>query len=598
VILFKRLAGEFHFGFYPDFLDTKRKVLYVESSCIISLDIDKMATIFPEQFPKLGLEQLRGEAKVFQALKTQLGNEYDVFYNVYWHQKPDDHSRQRDGEIDFIITHPRYGILVVEVKGGVFIQYHAEDDSWRSTDMGLDVNSIHNPYNQARKNKYALIDNLHQHSSFRQFDKGELDSKLNVGYCVAFPDVTRISGHLPDYAKDEITLFEFDINNAAKRIPKIMEYYAQNITIDQELLKKAHVEIKNILAPLLTMDRSMPYWIKEEEKRMIELTEDQFNLLTVIQCLKQASIYGCAGSGKTLLALKKAEKAAALNQKTLLCCFNSILGKNFRRFSEGKENLIADNFHNIMWELLSPFTDDPTRLLKDDEFMQYVIDFDIPKFDCILIDEAQDFSKDQLDILNYLLKKDGTLYYFWDSNQKIIRDDVNIPENVPKLVLNTNLRNTEKIFDEIKLHYHEDLELIHKGPEGRKVKVCESYKAQNAQDLFLKLRKELNDLIVEHQIKPEDITILSFMAKDKSLLKDFTYKEIPVICFEDEPVARSIRVDTVRRFKGMESPVIIVTEMDNEKSMNDPLLWDDMCYVSYSRAKNHLVILPPDNVKL
>jgi len=557
-----------------------------------------MATIFPEQFPKLGLEQLRGEAKVFQALKTQLGNEYDVFYNVYWHQKPDDHSRQRDGEIDFIITHPRYGILVVEVKGGVFIQYHAEDDSWRSTDMGLDVNSIHNPYNQARKNKYALIDNLHQHSSFRQFDKGELDSKLNVGYCVAFPDVTRISGHLPDYAKDEITLFEFDINNAAKRIPKIMEYYAQNITIDQELLKKAHVEIKNILAPLLTMDRSMPYWIKEEEKRMIELTEDQFNLLTVIQCLKQASIYGCAGSGKTLLALKKAEKAAALNQKTLLCCFNSILGKNFRRFSEGKENLIADNFHNIMWELLSPFTDDPTRLLKDDEFMQYVIDFDIPKFDCILIDEAQDFSKDQLDILNYLLKKDGTLYYFWDSNQKIIRDDVNIPENVPKLVLNTNLRNTEKIFDEIKLHYHEDLELIHKGPEGRKVKVCESYKAQNAQDLFLKLRKELNDLIVEHQIKPEDITILSFMAKDKSLLKDFTYKEIPVICFEDEPVARSIRVDTVRRFKGMESPVIIVTEMDNEKSMNDPLLWDDMCYVSYSRAKNHLVILPPDNVKL
>lgn len=557
-----------------------------------------MATIFPEQFPKLGLEQLRGEAKVFQALKTQLGNEFDVFYNVYWHQKPDDHSRQRDGEIDFIITHPRYGILVVEVKGGVFIQYHAEDDSWRSTDMGLDVNSIHNPYNQARKNKYALIDNLLQHSSFRQFEKGELDSKLNVGYCVAFPDVTRISGHLPDYAKDEITLFEFDVSNAAKRIPKIMEYYAQNITIDQELLKKAHVEIKNILAPLLTMDRSMPYWIKEEEKRMIELTEDQFTLLTTIQYLKQASIYGCAGSGKTLLALKKAEKSASLNQKTLLCCFNSILGKNFRKFSEGKENLIADNFHNIMWELLSPFTDDSTRLLKDDEFMQYVIDFDIKKFDCILIDEAQDFSKDQLDILNYLLKKDGTLYYFWDSNQKIIRDDVNIPENVPKLVLNTNLRNTEKIFDEIKLHYHEDLELIHKGPEGRKVKVCESYKAQNAQDLFLKLRKELNDLIVEHQIKPEEITILSFMAKDKSLLKDFTYKEIPVVCFEDEPVARSIRVDTVRRFKGMESPVIIVTEMDNEKSMNDPLLWDDMCYVSYSRAKNHLVILPPDNVKL
>ena len=557
-----------------------------------------MAIIFPEQFPRLGLEQLRGEAKVFQALKTQLSSEYDVFYNVYWHQKPDLHSRQRDGEIDFIITHPRYGILVVEVKGGVFIQYHAEDDSWRSTDMGLDVNSIHNPYNQARKNKYALIDNLLQHSQFSEYEKNTLDTKLNVGYCVAFPDVSRISGNLPDYAKKEITLLEFDINNIMKRIPQIMGYYAQNITIDGEVLKKAHIEIKNILAPLLTMERSMPYWIKEEEKRIIELTEEQFNLLNIIQYLKQASIYGCAGSGKTLLALKKAEKSAMLNQRTLLCCFNTILGKNFRKFSEGKENLTADNFHSAMLELLAPYIGNPTRILKDEEIMQYVLDFDPPKFDCILIDEAQDFSKDQLDILNYLLKKDGILYYFWDSNQKIIRNEVNIPESVPKLVLNTNLRNTEKIFDEIKLHYHEDLELAHKGPEGRKVKVCPAYKAGDAQDLFSRLRRELNDLIVVHQIKPDEITILSYMAKDKSLLKDFTFNDIPVLCFEDEPVAKSIRIDTVRRFKGMESPVIIVTEMDNEKSMSEPVLWDDMCYVSFSRAKNHLVILPPDNVKL
>ncbi len=57
-------------------------------------------------------------------------------------------------------------------------------------------------------------------------------------------------------------------------------------------------------------------------------------------------------------------------------------------------------------------------------------------------------------------------------------------------------------------------------------------------------------------------------------------------------------INFVRWVIDMESSVIIVTEMDNEKSINDPLLWDDMCYVSYSRAKNHLVILPPDNVKL
>ena len=183
-----------------------------------------MATIYPEQFPVLCLENLRGESKVFNALKTQLNNEYNVFYSVYWHQKPDMHSRQRDGEIDFIVTHPKYGILVIEVKGGIFIQYQPETDAWRSTDVSVEAHEIHNPYTQVRKNKYVLIDNLLHHSPFNSHDKSSLDPKLNIGYCVAFPDVNRIEGHLPDYAVPEITMLDSDINNIAKRIPQIMAY--------------------------------------------------------------------------------------------------------------------------------------------------------------------------------------------------------------------------------------------------------------------------------------------------------------------------------------------------------------------------------------
>jgi superfamily I DNA and RNA helicase len=314
--------------------------------------------------------------------------------------------------------------------------------------------------------------------------------------------------------------------------------------------------------------------------------------------VKQASIYGCAGSGKTLLAQKKAEKAAQQNQRTLLCCFNLILGKNFRKFSQGKENLLADNFHNVMKELLLPFDGVNIDFNDDEEILNATITNDIPQFDCILIDEAQDFSEEKLETLRCLLKQDGILYYFWDSNQKIIRNDVNVPDNIFKFQLNTNLRNTVKIFELIQQHYHEDLHLRHKGPEGRDVKVCAPYKADNSQDLFSKLRSELNLLLNQQGLSPKDITILSFKAMMKSVLADFTYNNVNIDCFKDEATPNSIRIDTVRRFKGMESPVVIVTEMDNEKSMDDPLLWDDMCYVSYSRAKNHLIILPPDNVTL
>jgi DNA helicase IV len=52
-------------------------------------------------------------------------------------------------------------------------------------------------------------------------------------------------------------------------------------------------------------------------------------------------------------------------------------------------------------------------------------------------------------------------------------------------------------------------------------------------------------------------------------------------------------VDTVRRFKGLESEVVIITELDelNEKEKE---LKENLLYVSFSRAKNHLIIVPSE----
>lgn len=64
-----------------------------------------MATMFPNTFPKGLIEYLRGEAKVFEALKTQFDKNWVVFTNVLWSQSVSD-SSIRDCETDFIISHP------------------------------------------------------------------------------------------------------------------------------------------------------------------------------------------------------------------------------------------------------------------------------------------------------------------------------------------------------------------------------------------------------------------------------------------------------------------------------------------------------------
>ena len=547
--------------------------------------------MYPNNFPKSLVDYLRGEAKVYEALKEQLDNNWTVYSNVIWANTST--PSVRDGEIDFIISHPKYGVLVLEVKGGMQIVFHPETDSWNSIDANMNGHDIKNPYEQARTNKYSLLNQLTHAPELRRYQSNELNEILNVRYVVVFPDVTRISsGNLPTYASLDFTLFEHDVRfNLNKRFLSILKHKE----VSPALSETCHKNLKTMLAPNFTLDRSLKHWINDEEHQMMELTDNQMNLLNILQFVNKASIYGCAGSGKTLLAIKKAEQLSNQGLTTLLVCFNNILGLHLSN-SIHNENLLAGNFHAIVQKLFQAQNISNVDLYSDSQLLDTFLSYDFPKYDCLLIDEAQDFSKDQMDILHLLLKENGIIYYFWDANQRIIRKDLYVPEDVQRFPLNTNLRNTEYIFNHVKEHYRQDLTLMHKGPQGRSVQTLPPYDKDNPQELFTKLRGILNQLLINEELKPEDITILTFKAKNKSFLNDFHYDHSAISLFEDTS-KNAIRVDTVRRFKGMESNVVIVCEMDDQNCMNDPELYEEMMYVAYSRAKHHLVIVPYDSIR-
>ncbi|RMD63387.1 NERD domain-containing protein, partial [Candidatus Parcubacteria bacterium] len=58
----------------------------------------------------------QAELRLFEAWKRQLPDDYVVFHSVWW-QIRDTQSGARDGETDFLLAHPDFGILIVEVKG-------------------------------------------------------------------------------------------------------------------------------------------------------------------------------------------------------------------------------------------------------------------------------------------------------------------------------------------------------------------------------------------------------------------------------------------------------------------------------------------------
>jgi hypothetical protein len=552
-----------------------------------------MAIMYPSALPQTFVRKDRGEGKLFQLLKEQLSNEWIVYHSVYWHGKPSPSSKRRDGETDFICTHPKHGILIIEVKGGVFIQYDPITSVWTSTDGDLQSHDITNPFHQARNNKYALIQAITQLDEWRYQREEDINQNINIGYCVIFTDVNRIQGNLPFEAKKEFTLYEHHCLDLSKQCVKVLDYFKEDKIFSQKMTQKVHQDLQKAYAPSFVLDRKLSHWISDEEKIVFELSEEQYRYLDLIRYLPKASIFGCAGSGKTLLATRKAELSAKANLRTLLVCYNQILGENFRKFAKGKEYLIAGNFHPFINDQLDKSLSE--EILYDDPSLQEIVySKEIELFDCIIIDEAQDFTATQLEILQFLLKENGLIYYFWDANQKIIRTDLNIPQDIPQLVLDTNLRNTKCIFDFIKPHYYQPFELNHRGPLGRTVTITDPVNHQNKAELFSRLRSEINKLLNNDGVKPMDITIITMKSVNKSWLKDFTMDHVSFTYFESECGENTIRIETNRRFKGMESSIVIACEMDDERSMANEELWHDMCYVSFSRAKNHLIIIPTD----
>src|SRR4051812_38531990 len=68
--------------------------------------------------------ELDPERRVAEALCAQLPKDVIVFHSYPWLRPERDLTRRdhpnvlREGEADFVVVYPRYGFMVVEVKGG------------------------------------------------------------------------------------------------------------------------------------------------------------------------------------------------------------------------------------------------------------------------------------------------------------------------------------------------------------------------------------------------------------------------------------------------------------------------------------------------
>ena len=88
--------------------------------------------------------------------------------------------------------------------------------------------------------------------------------------------------------------------------------------------------VQRTISPGFNLTPSLARKVEEQEEQLFRLTTDQKNLLYFLGETQRACVEGVAGSGKTLLALAKAEMFADEGKRTLLVCYNKTLAAYIR----------------------------------------------------------------------------------------------------------------------------------------------------------------------------------------------------------------------------------------------------------------------------
>lgn len=558
-----------------------------------------MATIYPRELRAdvRNDPRLTAEVRLFDELKTQLGHGWYVFYHVAWLGKVRQKGLPRDGEADFIIYRPDQGILLLEIKGGG-IRYDGAEQQWWSRDRYGQEHKIKDPFEQAVNSKHALLRKLESLPGWK-------DEWLWMGHGVVFPDVIESSvlrANLPAHAQSEIILTHDALDELPRRLREVMAYWRNrqqttgsgNATLLDTLIR--------VLAPVTELPNPLKLQIEAQQEEVLRLTERQFLALSLLSRSSRVALGGCAGAGKTTLAVEKARRLAQEGFRTLLTCYSEPLGRylaelteRYRRQTECLDVASFDVFCRRMADAagitlpLAPAgsAGEELRSLQYPLVLEQVMrEHPELRYDAIIVDEGQDFYPLWWPAVDQSLRDgmDGILYIFYDDNQRVHQGRAAIPTNLQHFPLSENVRNTRAIHRRLVRYYQGDAGSLPLGPAGRQE---ERYAYEDAAGLRRELRKVLKKLTDTEGVPPCEIAVLTPRLLSQSLLPGFVAEN--GIKLVPNPVApKEIQCASIADFKGLERSVVVVAELERSLTEEDGA---SLFYVALSRPRHHLVLL-------
>lgn len=567
-----------------------------------------MAKIHPDSEKSRVIFASSAEERFYQECRRQLSDAWRIFYSCTL-SNIEGSDGMVDNEADFVLYHPSYGVLVVEVKGGR-IGFDAEASQFFTLNRHDQKFKIKNPFLQALTWKSRFLRVLR-----------EQDIRVPVSHAVCFPNVQ--DGDIPPSAgiEPEIIITRdrmADLNQSLKELIKKSQ--------PEKYLKFSDVgsNLEKILVGAhFTTKLHIRDYIDSHENRVKDIESLHESLITPVAGSRRLGIEGEAGTGKTMLAMMLATTFRDQGKSILLLTSNPQLNVFIRE--KAGTGIDVKTYHEFAESfginLEKPSLDWSGR---EEDWIQYeapdrlskAVSISTMRYDVVLCDEAQDAQPFWWEAIEKCLVEnvESRFYIFFDRSQGVFSSggsDKFIPEQTlpisgPYFPLVHNYRTTAEIAAfarQFRTGGH-----VLQSHSGRLGYIPEIITYKDAADCKVVLGKLAKQLVREEGLKPEEITLLSARKID---VAESTLKGIHEIgdvhlhhlqgAHGPQPVSDKgkISVSTISAFKGLETNVGVMLNLSEYNlPLNHPLMMS-LVYVACTRAKHMLyVLVKEDDSKL
>lgn len=545
-----------------------------------------MANLYPTP-PTLrhGIGYFR-ELDVLDRLRLELPDTFEIFHEVHWHAVHE--GQDRHGEIDLVVMSPAGHLLLIEVKagqvvlreGGVFKVYGNA-----SSKTEKDV------LRQSRVQFGAMSARLSQAGLFAPLIS-----------CIVLPDYRLPAGAVVAVPRERIiTADEFDALGQ-----HVLALFSDLTAAQRSNTPAADVDaVRRFLCNEFLVSPAMDVLQGQLQTATKRLSD---GLATWVPRLTPPSgivrVQATAGSGKTQLAFRLVSDAVASGQTVAYVCFNRPLADAMRGIMPTRATVTS--FHEWAMEHFRRHRGEPDfsdRAVYDLAAETVHSDRNLltPKFDVLIVDEAQDFAPEWMEALLCLLRDLARLYVLEDPAQRLYeREMFDLPDAVVLTCLD-NHRSPRAVCQTINALSLVCPPVQARSPYEGDVPVFRRYESDK--QLLVQTEAAVQDLLSQG-FPLADIVILSGRGHSRSVLlgldklgpwdvQRFTGKYLP----DGEPHLTSgqLLVESVYRFKGQSAGAVVLSEWDFE-SLSDHE--KRKLFVGMTRARLALQIVLSDRAEL